>query len=52
MLGEHGTRRHLDKSGVVCLTRGGQGVVYGWISRLGVYRLTGNVHWGTAHADR
>ncbi|MFF3159667.1 group II intron maturase-specific domain-containing protein [Streptomyces sp. NPDC057910] len=25
---------------------------YGWISRLGVYRLTGNVHWGTAHASR
>jgi hypothetical protein len=25
---------------------------YGWISRLGVYRLTGNVHWATAHARR
>jgi transposase len=25
---------------------------YGWISRLGIYRLTGNVHWATAHARR
>ncbi|MFG2919700.1 group II intron reverse transcriptase/maturase [Kitasatospora sp. NPDC048298] len=25
---------------------------YAWISRLGVYRLTGNVHWATAHASR
>jgi RNA-directed DNA polymerase len=25
---------------------------YGWISRLGVYRLTGNVHRATAHASR
>ena len=25
---------------------------YGWISRLGVYRLSGNVHWATAHASR
>ena len=25
---------------------------YEWISRLGVYRLTGNVHWATAHAGR
>ena len=25
---------------------------YGWISRLGVYRLSGNVHWATAHARR
>jgi hypothetical protein len=24
----------------------------GWISRLGVYRLSGNVHWATAHASR
>ncbi|WP_224274373.1 group II intron reverse transcriptase/maturase [Streptomyces sp. LS1784] len=24
---------------------------YGWISRLGVYRLTGNVRWATAHAS-
>jgi RNA-directed DNA polymerase len=25
---------------------------YGWITRLGVYRLTGNVHGATAHAQR
>jgi group II intron reverse transcriptase/maturase len=25
---------------------------HGWISRLGVYHLTGNVHWATAHARR
>ncbi|WP_329538498.1 hypothetical protein OG568_60895 (plasmid) [Streptomyces sp. NBC_01450] len=25
---------------------------YGWITRLGVYRLTGNVHRATAHASR
>ncbi|WP_326655351.1 group II intron reverse transcriptase/maturase [Streptomyces sp. NBC_01750] len=25
---------------------------YGWITRLGVYRLTGNVRWATAHASR
>jgi RNA-directed DNA polymerase len=25
---------------------------YGWISQLGVYRLTGNVHWATAPASR
>ncbi|WP_406420152.1 group II intron reverse transcriptase/maturase [Streptomyces sp. NBC_01614] len=25
---------------------------YGWITRLGVYRLTGNVRWVTAHASR
>jgi group II intron reverse transcriptase/maturase len=25
---------------------------YGWITRLGVYRLTGNVRGGTAHAQR
>ncbi|WP_331768094.1 group II intron maturase-specific domain-containing protein [Embleya sp. NBC_00896] len=25
---------------------------YEWITRLGVYRLTGNVHWATAHAGR
>lgn len=25
---------------------------YGWITRLGVYRLTGTVHWVTAHASR
>jgi hypothetical protein len=25
---------------------------YGWISWLGVYRLTGNVHRATAHASR
>lgn len=24
----------------------------GWITRLGVYRLTGNVHRATAHASR
>ena len=23
-----------------------------WLERLGVYRLTGNVHWATAHANR
>ncbi|MFD5030702.1 group II intron maturase-specific domain-containing protein [Streptomyces sp. NPDC058220] len=25
---------------------------YGWITRLGVYRLTGSVHRATAHASR
>jgi hypothetical protein len=25
---------------------------YGWITRLGVYRLTGTVHWVNAHASR
>ena len=25
---------------------------YAWLGRLGVYRLTGNVHWITAHASR
>ncbi|MGW1364966.1 group II intron maturase-specific domain-containing protein [Streptomyces chartreusis] len=25
---------------------------YGWVSRFGVYRLTGNVHRVTAHASR
>jgi RNA-directed DNA polymerase len=25
---------------------------YAWLGRLGVYRLTGNVHWATAHAGR
>jgi RNA-directed DNA polymerase len=24
----------------------------GWLDRLGVFRLTGNVHWATAHAKR
>ena len=23
-----------------------------WLERLGVYRLTGHVHWATAHANR
>jgi RNA-directed DNA polymerase len=24
----------------------------GWLTRLGVFRLSGNVHWVTAHASR